>query len=106
MATPDLVGRERVLARRRGGPQERLETRRDDPRLVLSPFGHVARDLAADRGDVALEIAEARLARVARTISALSALSENSILEALSPFSSICFGTRWRVAMTSFSSSV
>ena len=68
-------------------------------------LGDLARQLAADGADLALEVAHAGLARV-RADDLASAASVKLTWPGLRPLASICFGTRYLRAICSFSSIV
>ena len=80
--------------------------RRDfDLDLVLAFLDHAARDLAADVGDFALQIAHARFLRVVADDIA-EASSVNCRFSSVRPLASRCFLTRKRLAISRFSISV
>ena len=108
VATPGLA---RCAARRSAEKRRRPSSSRDrsarDRALRASlALGDLARDLAADRADLALEVAHARLARVLLDDRVAAPSSVNSICERLEPVrarSGAARGSAWRSA--SFSSS-
>ena len=85
--------------------QKFLNDFRRDDQLFRLAFGQAARLLAADRADVALQVANAGFARVVADHMPIAS-SGNSICSGVIPFSSICRGTRYWNAMWTFSSSV
>ena len=70
-----------------------------------SPSRDLARGLSAEIGDATLEPAHTRLARVLADHEAQRLVGDRD-RSAVRPCASICFGTRYRFAMPSFSSSV
>ena len=69
-------------------------------------FEDLAQRLAGDLGQLALQRPDAGFARVVANDAAQALVGEDRARSSLRPCASICFGIRWRLAISTFSSSV
>jgi len=86
-------------------PQELGDLRRVEFGLIGFVFCHLDRDGADDIGHLAFQVAHAA-SRVYCSMIVVRLSSSKLICLSSSPCSAICLGTRWRLAISSFSSRV